>query len=85
MTMTEHQKRWLMTEKNAGRLKCDRCEGTIHPGELTASEGWPDGTFRVYCRPCADGIRPTNVDHYERLDTTTGESERVEPDDPWRQ
>lgn len=79
MTMTEDQRHWLMVEKQAGRLKCDRCGEAIRPEKPTASAGWPDGRFEVYCGACADEMRPVSVDHYERLNTQTGESERLPP------
>lgn len=84
MSMTGEQKHWLLTEKQAGRLKCDQCGSTIGPDEQTASAGWPDGTFLVFCALCAEEMRPRGVDHYERLDTRTGESERAShPNGPW--
>jgi hypothetical protein len=81
MSMSESQMKWMMAEKNAGRLACEKCGRRVDPDEETASVGWPDGTFKVFCDTCADEIRPVRVDHYELLDTRTGESERV---DPWQ-
>jgi hypothetical protein len=83
MSMTEDQMQWLMSEKHAGRLTCQQCGRAILAHERTTSAGWPDGTFRVFCLSCADRMTPIGVDHYELLDTETGESERIEPDEPW--
>ena len=84
MSMTDDQKQWLMEEKHAGRLTCAQCGSAIGPDEQTASAGWPDGTFVVFCASCAEKMRPTGVDHYERLNTVTGESERAfGPNGPW--
>ncbi len=82
MSMTDDQKHWLAIRKHAGILRCHRCDRTISPDEQTVSEGWPDGTFGALCGACADGIRTDDVDHYEVLNTETGDSEKLPP--PWR-
>lgn len=78
MGMTEEQMQRLTAEKQAGRLECDECGRSIGPGEPTASEGWPDGTFKVFCEDCLHRISERPGDRYELLDTETGESEGID-------